>query len=116
MWTRKPAATGPQSLPALSGLEFLQSSFQAGNDVVIVLAFGANLVEQVFLLSAHPVQKLGFKLNHYIDLDIIQEAFVGCVQYGTHFSNRHRAVLVLLHQLGDALAMLQLLTSCLIQV
>src|SRR5690554_7569570 len=40
---------GPVDLPALSGLEFLQSSFQAGSDVVIEVTFRADLVQKLFL-------------------------------------------------------------------
>src|SRR5690554_679466 len=45
---------GPVDLPALSGLEFLQSSFQAGSDVVIEVTFRADLVQKLFLLGTHP--------------------------------------------------------------
>src|SRR5690554_7161403 len=57
---------GPMDLPALSGLEFLQSSFQAGSDVVVELTFRSDLVEQFFLLGSHPVQKLCFKVHNLV--------------------------------------------------
>src|SRR5690554_5987905 len=107
---------GLLDLPALSGLEFLQSSFEAGSDVVVEVTFRADLVQKLLLLGPHPVQQLGFELHNLVDIHIVQEAFVRCEQYGTHFRNGHRAVLVLLHQLGDALTVLQLLTGCFVEV
>src|SRR5690554_2713500 len=103
-------------LPALSGLEFLQSSFQAGSDVVVELTFRSDLVEQFFLLGSHPVQKLCFKVHNLVYVNIVKEAFVCCEQDSTHFSHSHRAVLVLLHQLGYALTMLKLLTGRFVKI
>src|SRR5690606_16566213 len=107
---------GPLDLPALSGLEFFQSSFQAGSDVVVEAAFSTDLLEKIFLLGPHPVQQLCFELHNLVNINIVKEAFVGCEQYSTHFRNGHRAVLVLLHQLGYALTVLQLLTGCFVKV
>src|SRR5690554_7929435 len=46
---------GPLDLPALSGLEFFQSSFQAGSDVVVEAAFSTDLLEKIFLLGPHQI-------------------------------------------------------------
>src|SRR5690606_16789967 len=51
-----------------------------------------------------------------VDLDVGQEATLSGIQRQRHVGDRHRRVLLLLHQLGNALTMLKLLASGFVQV
>ena len=73
-------------------------------------------IHQRFLFAVHVVQQSGFEGADFLDFHTFQVTFVRGVQHNTHFSNAHRAVLLLLHQLGNGLTMLQLLASRIVEV
>src|SRR5690554_901361 len=100
----------------LSRFEFLNSRFDAVGDIVVVIAFLVDLGHQIGVLGAHVGDQRGFEINDFVHFDIVQIAFVRGVQNHRHVGYAVGAVLLLLHQLGNALTVLQLLTGRLVQV
>src|SRR5690606_18996345 len=103
-------------LPALGRLEVLDARLDTGFDLVVVVALLVDLGEQVGFFALEPGQQSGLQGTDLADLDISQEALLGGVQADRHFRYRHRRVLLLLHQLGNALTMLELLAGRFVQV
>src|SRR5690606_17228027 len=67
-------------------------------------------------LALEPGQQGGLESTYLVDLDVGEETFLGGVQADGHFRNGHGRILLLLHQLGHALTMLQLLACRFVQV
>src|SRR5690606_20226340 len=103
-------------LPGLSALELLDTLFQAGFDLTVVVAFFVDFRHQSSVFAVGEAQQSGFKGFDLVHFNVSQIAFVSSQQYQTHVGGRHRSVLTLLHQLGYSAAVFQLLTGSFIQV
>src|SRR5690606_5792943 len=103
-------------LPALGRLEVLDARLDTGFDLVVVVALLVDLGEQVGLLTLEPGQQSSLERADLVDFDVGQEALLGSVQADRHLADRHRSVLLLLHQLAHTLPMLQLLAGRFVQI
>src|SRR5690606_15460933 len=104
-------ASSLQQLPGLPGLgrlELLDRRLDASFDVAVVVALLVDLVHQRFFFAVHVVEQRCLELANLVDGHVFQVTLVGGVQDDTHFSTGHRRVLLLLHQLGNRLTVLQL--------
>src|SRR5690554_6862289 len=102
-------------LPALSCLELLDAFLDLG----INWFQGSFLVHgchQIGFFALEPGQQGLFKCTNLLDFHIFQVATFCCIQGNSHLCDGHRCILLLLHQLGDALAVLQLFARGFIQV
>ena len=68
------------------------------------------------MLALDMALKRLLKINHFIYLHIIEIAFVGGEQTHPHRCDRHRGVLLLLHNFGAALPAFQLFTGGLVKI
>jgi len=103
-------------LPALGCLELLDAGLDGSFDIVVVIALLVDLGKQVCVLGLEVGDHGFLESTDLVLLDIGQEAFLGSKQADTHLGDGHRSILVLLHQLGNALTMLQLLAGGFVQV
>ena len=105
-----PAAIYASSaLPGLRAFKRLNRSLEAGVDFVVIVARSGDTAHQVSVLSMHVRQQRVLKVADLVSTSIsFKVAFVGSKEHQPHLGNALRRVLLLLHQLGDALTMIQL--------
>src|SRR3990170_2558470 len=103
-------------LPCGVSLEVIESGAQLFLEVVAVLGLGVDLVEQRAVLGLHGgVQRL-FERLHLLHVDVIGVALGHGEQHHRHLRHGHGRILLLLHELHDALAAIELLARGRVQV
>src|SRR6476469_6569083 len=107
--------TRPTS-PGARRLELFDALLERGFDVVVPVAGGVDLVHQLADgVGEVRVQRL-LESADLADRDIVHVALVDGVDRQRLLRDRHRRVLLLLHQFGDALAALELLAGGYVEV
>lgn len=103
-------------LLVLSGFEFFKCSFEVGSDFVVVIVFFVDFVEQVFLFGVYLVKYLCFEFYYFVDVNVVQEVFVGCEQNGIYFCNGYWVVLVLFYEFCNMLIVFKLFMGCFVEI
>jgi hypothetical protein len=102
-------------LPGLGGLELLDTGFQASVDFVIKVTLLVDLRQQCGVIPVEVSNQGLLECTNLGDFDIDQETTLGGIQRQRHVSDRHWRILLLLHQLSNALTVLKLLTGGFVQ-
>src|SRR3569623_3441664 len=103
-------------LPGVGFFERLDRRLQATGDVVVVIAGLVDSVHQRLLIRLHVAVQRRFERADLLELNVVEEAVVGGEQGDGLLGHGQRRVLLLLHQLGDALAAFELLARALVEV
>src|SRR5690242_2525336 len=106
----------PYALPAAGLLELFQALLERGLDVVVPVAGLDDLLHEIAVVAVEVRVQRGFERQHLVQRQVVEEALLRGVHRQREFGDRQRRVLLLLHQLGDALAALELRTRRRVEV
>ncbi len=85
-------------------------------DVLRQVRFRVDALQQIRIAAMHEGLKLGLRIDDSAAVDFVEVAVVRGIQRQRHLRDRHRRILLLLHQFGDSLTALELLARGFVQV